>query len=109
LRGCPTVTKLIAAFAPGEWRPSAVGSTRYHLYNLSRRGWLVIYFNPPQRVSTSLRVTDASGAAVEAPGKQGFLAVTLPWLVPFAVRATFDPKSGAVWREIASRRWVGAA
>jgi glycosyltransferase involved in cell wall biosynthesis len=94
-------------FGAGPWRPDGVvGSTRYHPWELARRGWRVVYIEPP-------RAFLRRGRKWHAPDAD-FVAQTVPRVPPFAVRHAPPNALGEWWRRVTSRAlardaWLRAA
>lgn len=91
----PATGPSILAFAPGPWWGAEVaGSTRYHLWELARRGWQVLYVESPQRLLRRRRNWIADD--------RSFVAFGAPWVPPFAVRHCPPGGLGEMWRGLTS-------
>jgi glycosyltransferase involved in cell wall biosynthesis len=91
----PAAGPSILAFAPGPWWGAEVaGSTRYHLWELARRGWQVLYVESPQRLLRRRRTWIAED--------RSFVAFGAPWVPPFAVRYCPPAWPGEAWRAATS-------
>ncbi len=90
------------AFGAGTWRwPEVNGSTRYHLWDLSRRGWKVVYVNPARRLHQTGNVWKADD--------RSFWSVTPRATVPFAPGKVPEKRVGQIWRVLASKRLAAEA
>jgi len=89
---------LLLAFGPGDWPTDPAklsGSPRYHLWGLARRGWHVVYVEPPKRFRLFAEQRDV----VLPHGSRGRLEViTLDLVPPFAVRFAPMGALGEKWR-----------
>ncbi|MCC5875447.1 MAG: glycosyltransferase [Candidatus Sumerlaeia bacterium] len=92
----------ILAFGAGRWAfEGFAGSPRYHLWSLARRGWQVVYIDPPIRFRMK--------SEWESHGELPFHSFRAGGVPPFAFRYTWSEKFSEIWRSMVARRLAGQA
>ncbi|MCC6545718.1 hypothetical protein IT570_01010 [Candidatus Sumerlaeota bacterium] len=98
--------RTILAFAAGTWRwPQVFGSPRYHLWTLARKGWRVVYVEPPVR----MRFSTSHTAPPADMSRADFHVLTPGPILPFAPRKVPSPGIANWWRDMTASRMAGAA